>query len=159
MVLLSSDPDEEAPPELPPRETTGSMASSSSSSTRHRNSARRERESDDEMSYHSECSDRSELEASLPSHMYKSVRGLPSDNVLKQNMRRTLKERKPKSRGKLETDGRGFSVDNDEVVANEDQVFHAADLSPTEFAAFMGRNATVKEVPTSIRRKRSLRYL
>jgi hypothetical protein len=113
------------------------------------------KESDDEMSYYSEHSEHSEIEASLPSHSYKAVRGLPSNNVLKQNMRRTLRERKPRAHGNLDIDG--FSVNNDAVVANEDQVFHAGDLSPEEFATFMGRQTTFKEVPTSMRRKRSLR--
>lgn len=132
-----------------------SSSTSGSSHSRHRGRRQQDQQStnsDDTESYVSNT----ELDVSMPSHMYREVRGLPSNNVLKQNMRKTLKERRPKSRGKLETDG-GFSVDNEEVVNNEGQVFQGIDLSPEEYSELMGRQKDIKQMPTSIRRKRNIK--
>ncbi|KAK3715207.1 hypothetical protein QZH41_020469 [Actinostola sp. cb2023] len=41
--------------------------------------------------------------------------------------------------------------------ANEGEVFQGVDLSPEEYASFMGRQKTLKEMPTSIRRKRTIK--
>ena len=95
------------------------------------------------------------LSKKLPSHQFRSIRGLPSDNAFKQGMRRTLKQRVNNSRGSIRsqsTDG-SAGVDEDDVI-NDVPV----NLSPEEFAELTQRRKSIKEMPTSIRRKRSLRY-
>lgn len=138
-------------PDLPPKQSKMSSASRNSTERPHDNQSAN---SSDTESYVSNI----DLDASMPSHAYREIRGLPSNNVLKQNMRRTLKERRPKTRGKLDqTDG--FSVDNEAVVNNEEQVFQGVDLSPEEYSNLMGRQRDIKDMPTSIKRKRSIKLV
>jgi len=132
-----------------------SAASTPSSHSHRRSGVQRE-----EWSTHSDTESyvsNSELDASMPSHMYREFRGLPSNNVLKQNMKRTLKEKRPKSRGRLDQTDGAFSVDNDAVVSNEEEVFRGMNLSPDDYADFMGRQKDIKQMPTSIRRKRTIK--
>lgn len=134
--------------------------SSSAASTPTSNNQRRSAKQRDDWSTHSGDTEsyvsNSDLDASMPSHAYRELRGLPSNNVLKQNMKRTLKERRPKSRGRLETDS-AFSVDNEAVVNNEEDVFRGMNLSPDDYANLVGRQRDLKEMPTSIRRKRTIK--
>lgn len=108
---------------------------------------------DDEEYWH----DDEEFAKSMPSHQMRSIRGLPSENAFKQGMRRTLKKRVQNSRGSVRslsydaTDG-GSSVYEDEVI--NDVPVH---LTAEEFAELTKRRKSIKEMPTSIRRKRSLR--
>ncbi|XP_078346103.1 transmembrane channel-like protein 7 isoform X1 [Oculina patagonica] len=97
--------------------------------------------------------DEDNLEKSMPSHHFRSVRGLPSENAFKQGMRRTLKQRTNKSRASV----RSLSYDGTDDASSvyEDEVIR--DLSPEEFAELTKRRKSIKEMPTSIRRKRSLR--
>ena len=103
--------------------------------------------------------DDEELEKSMPSHHLRSFRGLPSENAFKQGMRRTLKKRVQNSRGSIRsisydgTDG-GSSFYEDEVI--NDVPVH---LTAEEFAELTNRRKSIKEMPTSIRRKRSLRFV
>ena len=104
--------------------------------------------------------DNEELEKSMPSHHLRSIRGLPSENAFKQGMRRTLKKRVQNSRGSVRsvsydgTDGGGSSFYEDEVI--NDVPVH---LTAEEFAELTKRRKSIKEMPTSIRRKRSLRFV
>lgn len=98
------------------------------------------------------------LEKSMPSHQFRSIRGLPSENAFKQGMRRTLKQRVNNSQASM----RSLSRDStDEAAANgyEDEVIRGMDLTSEEFAELTKRRKSIKEMPTSIRRKRSLRYM
>jgi len=98
------------------------------------------------------------LEKSMPSHQFRSIRGLPSENAFKQGVRRTLKQRGNNSRVSI----RSLSQDSaDETTANgyEDEVIRGMDLTSEEFAELTKRRKSIKEMPTSIRRKRSLRYV
>ena len=100
-----------------------------------------------------------DLSKKLPSHQFRSIRGLPSENAFKQGMRRTLKQRVNNSRGSIRsqsTDGSagvGLGLHEDDVI-NDVPI----NLSPEEFAELTQRRKSIKEMPTSIRRKRSLRY-
>lgn len=96
------------------------------------------------------------LEKSMPSHQFRSIRGLPSENAFKQGVRRTLKQRINNSRASM----RSLSQDGSDDAANgyEDEVIRGMDLTPEEFAELTKRRKSIKEMPTSIRRKRSLRY-
>ncbi|KAK2572049.1 Transmembrane channel-like protein 5 [Acropora cervicornis] len=97
-----------------------------------------------------------DLSKKLPSHQFRSIRGLPSENAFKQGMRRTLKQRVNNSRGSIRsqsTDGSaGVGLHEDDVI-NDVPI----NLSPEEFAELTQRRKSIKEMPTSIRRKRSLR--
>lgn len=98
-----------------------------------------------------------DLSKKLPSHQFRSIRGLPSENAFKQGMRRTLKQRVNNSRGSI----RSHSTDGSAGVGlHEDDVINDVpiNLSPEEFAELTQRRKSIKEMPTSIRRKRSLRY-
>jgi len=98
------------------------------------------------------------LEKSMPSHQFRSIRGLPSENAFKQGVRRTLKQRGNNSRASI----RSLSQDStDDTTANgyEDEVIRGMDLTSEEFAELTKRRKSIKEMPTSIRRKRSLRYV
>lgn len=98
------------------------------------------------------------LKKSMPSHQFRSIRGLPSENAFKQGVRRTLKQRVNKSQASI----RSLSRDStDEATANgyEDEVIRGMDLTSEEFAELTKRRKSIKEMPTSIRRKRSLRYV
>ena len=100
--------------------------------------------------------DEEQLEKSMPSHQFRSIRGLPSENALKQGVRRTLKSRVHKSRGSLRSMSRDGTEDASGVY--EDEVLRDIDLTAEEFAELTKRRQSIKEMPTSIRRKRSLRY-
>lgn len=96
------------------------------------------------------------LQKSMPSHQFRSIRGLPSENAFKQGVRKTLKQRVNNSRASM----RSLSQDStDEATANgyEDEVIRGMDLTSEEFAELTKRRKSIKEMPTSIRRKRSLR--
>jgi len=98
------------------------------------------------------------LAKSMPSHQFRSIRGLPSENAFKQGVRRTLKQRVNNSRASF----RSLSEDStDDATANgyEDEVIRGMDLTSEEFAELTKRRKSIKEMPTSIRRKRSLRYV
>lgn len=98
------------------------------------------------------------LAKSMPSHQFRSIRGLPSENAFKQGVRRTLKQRVNNSRASF----RSLSQDStDDATANgyEDEVIRGMDLTSEEFAELTKRRKSIKEMPTSIRRKRSLRYV
>ena len=97
-----------------------------------------------------------ELMQSLPSHSYKAIRGLPPENTYKGNIRRSLRSRSPRTGASSRTtvDNEVESVHSDEF--NENDVFGS--LSPDEYAeAVQRRNKSIKEIPTTIRRKRTLR--
>lgn len=96
------------------------------------------------------------LEKSMPSHHFRSLRGLPSENAFKQGMRRTLKQRANKSRASMRSLSRD-GTDDDTSSVYEDDVLRDVDLTPEEFAELTKRRKSIKEMPTSIRRKRSLR--
>ena len=102
--------------------------------------------------------DDEDVEKSMPSHHFRSIRGLPSENAFKQGMRRTLKKRVHGSRGSV----RSLSYDgtDDGSSVYEDEVLHdvQVNLTAEEFAELTKRRKSIKEMPTSIRRKRSLRY-
>ena len=101
--------------------------------------------------------DEENLEKSMPSHQFRSIRGLPSENAFKQGVRRTLKQRINNSRASI----RSLSQDGADDASNngyEDEVIRGMDLTPEEFAELTKRRKSIKEMPTSIRRKRSLRY-
>ena len=98
------------------------------------------------------------LQKSMPSHQFRSIRGLPSENAFKQGVRKTLKQRVNNSRASI----RSLSQDSsDDATANgyEDEVIRGMDLTSEEFAELTKRRKSIKEMPTSIRRKRSLRYM
>lgn len=99
--------------------------------------------------------DEDNLEKSMPSHHFRSVRGLPSENAFKQGMRRTLKQRVNKSRASVRSLSHDATDDASSVY--EDEVIRDMDLTPEEFAELTKRRKSIKEMPTSIRRKRSLR--
>ena len=96
---------------------------------------------------------------SMPSHKFQSIRGLPSSNAYKQGMRRTLKVRGHNSRGSVRSQqsvdraGSSAGVHEDDVINDMPM-----SLTPAEFAELTKRRKSIKEMPTSIRRKRSLRY-
>lgn len=96
------------------------------------------------------------LEKSMPSHHFRSIRGLPSENAFKQGMRRTLKQRANKSRASMRSLSRD-GTDDDASSVYEEDVLRDVDLTPEEFAELTKRRKSIKEMPTSIRRKRSLR--
>lgn len=105
-----------------------------------------------------EWEDDGNLQKSMPSHQFRSIRGLPSENAFKQGVRKTLKQRVNNSRASI----RSLSRDStDEATANgyEDEVIRGMDLTSEEFAELTKRRKSIKEMPTSIRRKRSLRYV
>lgn len=95
---------------------------------------------------------------SMPSHKFQSIRGLPSSNAYKQGMRRTLKVRGHNSRGSVRSQqsvdraGSSAGVHEDDVINDMPM-----SLTPAEFAELTKRRKSIKEMPTSIRRKRSLR--
>ena len=97
------------------------------------------------------------LQKSMPSHQFRSIRGLPSENAFKQGVRKTLKMRVNNSRASI----RSFSHDSSDeatAIGYEDEVIRGMDLTSEEFAELTKRRKSIKEMPTSIRRKRSLRY-
>ena len=100
------------------------------------------------------------LEKSMPSHQFRSIRGLPSENAFKQGVRRTLKQRVNNSRASMRSLSQD-STDDAAAAANgyEDEVIRGMDLTSEEFAELTKRRKSIKEMPTSIRRKRSLRYV
>ena len=105
--------------------------------------------------------DDEELEKSMPSHHLRSIRGLPSENAFKQGMRRTLKQRGQNSRASIRShsyDGADVT-DGSSVYDYEDDVIRdvPTNLTAEEFAELTNRRKSIKEMPTSIRRKRSLR--
>ena len=109
---------------------------------------------DDDDHWH----DDEELEKSMPSHHFRSIRGLPSENAFKQGMRRTLKNRNQGSRASMRSLSRDGTDDGSSVY--EDEVLRdvPVNLTAEEFAELTKRRKSIKEMPTSIRRKRSLRY-
>ncbi|XP_058964303.2 transmembrane channel-like protein 7 isoform X1 [Pocillopora verrucosa] len=96
-----------------------------------------------------------QLEKSMPSHQFRSIRGLPSENAMKKGVRRTLKSRAQTSRASLRSLSRDSGGDTERVY--EDQVLRDTEFTPEEFAELTKRRQSIKEMPTSIRRKRSLR--
>ena len=106
--------------------------------------------------------DEGEFEKGMPSHQFRSIRGLPSTNAIKQGMRRTLKQRVHKSRGSIRShsyDGGTDVSDGSSVYDFEDDVLRdvPTNLTAEEFAELTNRRKSIKEMPTSIRRKRSIR--
>lgn len=102
------------------------------------------------------------FEKSMPSHQFRSMRGLPSANAFKQGMRRTLKQRVRKSRGSIRShsyDGGADVSDGSSVYDYEDDVLRdvPTNLTAEEFAELTNRRKSLKEMPTSIRRKRDIR--
>lgn len=102
------------------------------------------------------------FEKSMPSHQFRSMRGLPSANAFKQGMRRTLKQRVHKSRGSIRShsyDGRADLSDGSSVYDYEDDVLRdvPTNLTAEEFAELTNRRKSLKEMPTSITRKRDIR--
>ena len=99
-----------------------------------------------------------DLGESLPSHQFRSLRGLPSDNKFKRKMRRTLKNRdQVASRGSLHGSQSGEDQeDGISEISNENDLFQSMNFTPEEYAELMHRGRSIKEMPTSIRRKRSL---
>lgn len=96
-----------------------------------------------------------QLEKSMPSHQFRSIRGLPSENAMKKGVRRTLKSRAQTSRASLRSLSHDSGGDVERVY--EDQVLRDTEFTPEEFAELTKRRQSIKEMPTSIRRKRSLR--
>ena len=104
------------------------------------------------------------FEKSMPSHQFRSMRGLPSANAFKQGMRRTLKQRVRKSQGSIRShsyDGGADVSDGSSVYDYEDDVLRdvPTNLTAEEFAELTNRRKSLKEMPTSIRRKRDIRYM
>ena len=102
-----------------------------------------------------------DLTKSLPSHNFRSVRGLPSENVIKQGIRRNLKTRSFRSHASVRSRSAN-AMDNSSIsseVLNEDDVIRDMDLTPEEFAELVKRRKSIKEMPTSITRKRTMRYI
>lgn len=96
-----------------------------------------------------------QFEKSMPSHQFRSIRGLPSENAVKKGIRRTLKSRAHNSRVSL----RSLSGDGGDDAGRfyEDEVLRDTEFTAEEFAELTKRRQSIKEMPTSIRRKRSLR--
>ena len=99
----------------------------------------------------------SELQQSLPSHQFKALRALPSENTYKKSLRRSLRSKSPRlggfSRGSMRDEAGGMPNE----ASNENEVLQDIDLSPEEFTELARRRRSLKEIPTTIRRKRSLR--
>ena len=98
------------------------------------------------------------LQKSMPSHQFRSIRGLPSENAFKQGVRKTLKMRVKNSRVSIRSLSQD-STDEASAIGYEDEVIRGMDLTSEEFAELTKRRKSIKEMPTSIRRKRSLRYV
>ncbi|KAJ7340303.1 hypothetical protein OS493_003036 [Desmophyllum pertusum] len=77
--------------------------------------------------------DEGNLEKSMPSHQFRSIRGLPSENALKQGVQRTLKKRVNKSRGSIRSQMSHDATDDASSVC-EDDVMRDMDLTAEEFA-------------------------
>ena len=98
------------------------------------------------------------LQKSMPSHQFRSIRGLPSENAFKQGVQKTLKMRVKNSRVSIRSLSQD-STDEASAIGYEDEVIRGIDLTSEEFAELTKRRKSIKEMPTSIRRKRSLRYV
>lgn len=93
----------------------------------------------------------------LPSNKLRSFRGLPSDNKFKKKMRPTLKNITPqgslyRSRSERSDD----QEDGGSEVSAENDLLQSMNFTPEEYAELMNRGRSIKEMPTSIRRKRSI---
>ncbi|XP_048576014.1 transmembrane channel-like protein 7 isoform X2 [Nematostella vectensis] len=149
--------EDEAPPLPPGEESAPSMANDHNRTTSSESIKIQVKPQQADIMEDYARDDFDELEASLPSHNFRSLRGLPSDNVFKKGMHKSLRRRREDVPD--EVDGsRGFDVDNEEMVSHENQVFNkSVDLNPGEFANLLHRNRNIKEVSTTISRKRILR--
>lgn len=100
-----------------------------------------------------------ELKQSLPSHGFKAVRCLPSENTYKKSIRQSLRGKSPRlggSRtGSSATGGEVESVHSD--TFNENEVF-GGDFTCEEFSELVQRRKSLKEIPMTIHRKRTVRY-
>lgn len=94
----------------------------------------------------------------LPSQQYRSLRGLPAENQIKRKMRPTLRSI-TSSVSLYRSVGERNECDQEDGIIDRDtenELLQSMNFTPEEYAQLLNRGRSIKEMPTSIRRKRSI---